>query len=104
MQTAYTVICSKCSRERNIVICDTPIGKRIDWLDDRPDDNTIISGRERSDGQFGWQCMCGNNDLLTTQERTVIKNPANPSPKEMNEIIRDLKPDKSKFIMREATV
>lgn len=73
----------------------------IDWLDNLPDPQVvkIISGRKRLDDQFGWQCICGQNDLMTEQELEHIENKAAPKPKEIAGIMNNLKPQKSKFIM-----
>lgn len=99
----YKVICGKCNGQRLIEIHPTPMGKRIDWLDDKqPDTFTIISGRERLDGQFGFQCVCGANDLLTSQERRSFGNPAAPTPQEISAIVKDLVPDRPKFSLVEA--
>lgn len=60
----------------------------------------IISGRYRLDEQWGWQCICGNNDIMTKQEIDEISNPQSPDPKEIFQIIKDLKPQPSQFIMQ----
>lgn len=94
----YTVICKKCNGSRLVEIHDTPVGKRVDWLEDKqPKEFTIISCRTRFDNQLGWQCICGNNDLHTKQEQRVIANQASPTPQEINEIMKNIKPDKTKF-------
>lgn len=76
------------------------MGRRIDWLES-PENarHPIVSGRERLDGQWGFQCICGNNDLLTTQEARTFSNPVAPKPQEINDIVKNLKPDKPKFEM-----
>lgn len=88
----YKVTCKKCKQSDIIQIeQDTQIlwGK-----------NTyIISGRKRLDMQWGWQCLCGNNDLLSIQEEREITDKANPDPIEINQIIKNLEPEKSKFVM-----
>ncbi len=66
------------------------MGERIDWLEGQQGAYTIISGRERLDGQFGFQCICGNNDLLTRQEKSSFSNPAAPRPQEINEVVKNL--------------
>lgn len=102
MQT-YVVKCLKCKGERRIQVHLTAMGKRIDWIEDKaPNPATIVSGRERLDGQFGFQCMCGNNDLLTRQESATFANPAAPQPQELKHIVENLKVDKPKFQMVEA--
>lgn len=96
----YRVVCNKCKGSRKIKIVKTAIGNRIDWLEDKQDASfTIVSGRHRLDGEFGWQCVCGNNDLMTRQERESFENPASPKPQEIESVIKNLKPDKPKFGM-----
>lgn len=96
----YRVSCLSCKGAREVEVSPSPVGQRIDWLEKiAPDPPTIVSGRERLDGQFGWQCACGNNDLLTTQEAGTFSNAAAPNPQEIDQIVKDLKPDKPKFKM-----
>lgn len=59
----------------------------------------IISGRKRLDMEWGFQCMCGNNDLLSEQENRVITDKVNPDPQEINQILKNLEPQKAKFVM-----
>ncbi len=66
---------------------------------DAPEPARIVSGRERLDGQFGFQCVCGNNDLLTTQEANTFSNPVAPKPQELEDIVKNLVADKPKFQM-----
>lgn len=76
------------------------MGKRIDWLENAENANhPIVSGRERLDGNWGFQCKCGNNDLMTIQEARTFSNPASPKPQEINEIVKKLQPEKPKFAM-----
>lgn len=87
----HQVICQKCKGQRVIQLHDTPVGKRIDWLEDKQDEPyTIISGRERYEGEFGWECVCGNKSIDTDQELRVIGNKASPKPQEINEIMENL--------------
>lgn len=94
----YKITCEECNATRKIGITATAIGDRIDWLDDDPNEK-IVSGRQRLDGQFGFQCLCGNNSLLSTQEQRGITNKVNPSPKEIQAIVNNLRPEKTKFSM-----
>ncbi len=99
MQT-YTITCLKCKGSRNIKIYQMEMRKCIDWMENQaPSPATIISGRERLDGQWGFQCMCGNNDLLTNQESSTFSNPATPQPQELKEILSNLIIDNPKFEM-----
>ena len=91
----YRVTCLKC--KNSDVIGLTP-DNNIIW-----GKNTfIISGRFRLDRHWGFQCFCGNNALLTTQEEKRITNKQSPDPKEIALIIKNLIPDKPKFVMEKA--
>lgn len=97
----YKVICNECHGSRLVELHDTPVGTRVDWLDDKqPEPFTIISMRTRFDNQLGWECICGNNDLHTKQEKRVISNQANPTPQEINAIMKNIKADEPKFELR----
>lgn len=94
----HKVICLKCKAERKIKLTESLSGKVIDWLESPETQfHPIVSGRERLDGQMGFQCSCGNNDLMTKQEKRVIKNPVSPKSKEIEEVVKNLQPDKPKF-------
>lgn len=95
------VNCLSCQASRIVKLIKTAIGTRIDWLDDAPSEK-IVSFRERLDGKFGFQCICGNNDLMTDQEIKTIENPASPTPKEVASIVKDLKEQPMKFKVKEA--
>lgn len=91
--TTYKVICKKCKHSEDIVIDDNNniYWKPVKW---------IISGRYRLDMNWGWQCVCGNNDLVTKQEQKEISNLQAPDPKDISKVLKDLIPDKPRFEMR----
>lgn len=96
----YLIKCLECRGERNIQVHQTAVGKRIDWLEPQaPNPDTIVSGRERLDGEFGFQCVCGNDTLLTKQEAKTFSNPAAPKPQEIDDIVKNLKPEPNRFQM-----
>ena len=68
---------------------------RVYWYDV----DKVISARKRLDGQWGFQCSCGNNDIMTAQETQMIADQANPKPQEIEQIMQNLIPDNPKFIM-----
>lgn len=90
--TNYKITCKKCQQSTIVGIINE---QQLVWNKTI----TIISGRKRLDGQWGWQCLCGNNDLLTVQENKNITNKQNPDHKEIKQILENLKPDKPKFAM-----
>lgn len=91
----YKVTCDKCKNSDLLVIDEQ---RNIYW---KPT-NHIISGRYRLDNQWGFQCACGNYDITTAQERKEIKNLASPDSSEIARILKNIIPDKSKFIMETA--
>jgi hypothetical protein len=87
----YKIVCKQCLSERTIEIHNTPLGQRIDWLESEENSHhPICSARLRFDGQWGFQCQCGNDNLWTTQESRVVVNKVSPSPKEISEIVNNL--------------
>lgn len=94
----HKVVCKKCKVARQVKLTQTPMGRMIDWLESpATTHHPICSGRERLDGHMGWQCKCGNNDLMTRQEKRMIADPVRPKAQEINEIMRNMVPDKPKF-------
>lgn len=92
----YKVTCNNCKQADYI-----NIDKDAYILWDKT--NYIISGRKRLDLQWGWQCRCGNSSLLTKQEMDKITDKVNPDPKEISEIIKNLKVEpNTKFTMARA--
>lgn len=97
----YKVTCKNCKAQREIKIIKSDSREIIDWLDNNPDPNEvkIISGRKRFDNAWGWQCICGNDDISTKQERQYIRNPRSPHPQDVAELVKNLKIQKPKFVM-----
>jgi len=90
----YKVTCLKCKGFNILPIDDN---RHVMWKNaDR-----IISARYRLDNQWGFQCVCGQNSLLTKQEDEYIENKQTPDPKQITEVIKNLIPDNRKlFEMR----
>lgn len=88
--STYQVKCKKCKKSDKITITSE---NQILWGDNK----NIISGRRRLDSEWGWECLCGNNTILTKQEKTFISDKQNPEPKEISQIVQNLKPEKNKF-------
>lgn len=89
----YIVTCRKCHGQSEVEINDIGVVK---WLEL----GQVISARQRFDMQMGWQCICGNNDLMTAQEKRTIKNYSQPMVDEMSKIMNNLKPQEPKFDLR----
>lgn len=90
----YKVTCKNCKQSDLI---DIEKDTLILW--EKNKNTYLISGRKRLDMQFGWQCLCGNNDLLSDQENRVITDKTSPDPQEINQILKNLEPQKAKFVM-----
>lgn len=88
----YKVVCAGCKSSDSIAIED---GRSIYWGKVKH----IISGRKRLDGNWGWQCYCGNNDLMTEQEKKQIQNYQQPDAEDIKAVLNNLKIQKPKFIM-----
>lgn len=86
MQKTYSVTCKKCKGHSIVVISND---NRIYWKKI----GSVISGRFRLDGQWGWQCSCGINELMSQQESKEIADPVNPDPMDIEKIIKNLKVD-----------
>lgn len=96
----YLITCKKCQSCRKVGIVKG-MNEMIDWLDNNPDPSVvkIISGRKRFDGEWGWECICGNNDMWTAQESKFVKNKVSPEPQEIADVMKNLKPVPSMFEM-----
>lgn len=68
---------------------------RVFWYDVEE----VISARKRLDGQWGWQCTCGNTDIMTAQEKRMITNPQQPKPEELSAIVQSIQPQEARFEM-----
>lgn len=90
--TTYKVVCKNCKKSEDIVIDDD---KNIYWKQVK----NIISGRYRLDMNWGWQCICGNNDIVTEQEKREIHNLQAPDPIDISKVLKSIIPDQPKFLM-----
>lgn len=97
----YNIKCINCGAERTVGIIEGHTGQQIDWLDNNPSPEVvkIVSGRKRLDDNWGWQCICGNDDILTDQEKEISTDKQNPSPKDLATVIKNLIEQKPKFEM-----
>lgn len=98
----FRITCLDCGNSRLIAILKGAAGNDvIDWLDNNPNPTVakIVSGRKRFDDQWGWECICGTNDLWTEQEKKAVSNLQSPEPKEIADVVNNLKVSKPKFEM-----
>lgn len=89
MNKTFEVRCDKCSGKSI-----TDINETVNLITWRKVEQ-VISGRFRLDGQWGWQCSCGNNSLMTKQEKNNIKDWTTPEPKELEAITNSLVVEKN---------
>lgn len=90
--TRYKVVCGKCQGSSTATIIDN---QSVAW--EKVD--KVISARKRLDDNWGWQCLCGNNDLMTTQEKKQITDYKDPDPMEIAQVVKNLVPEKPTFKM-----
>lgn len=76
------VICSKCKGFSVVNIQNNQLA----WVEI----GTVISARFRFDHQWGFQCYCGQNNIMTKQEIEMIANPEQPTPRELEDITKHL--------------
>lgn len=97
----FKITCVECGANRMVGIIKHQGRYIIDWFDNHPDPDLvkILSGRRRMDDNWGWQCICGNDDILTNQEKEHITNKQNPDPMEIAALAKSLIPEKPKFNM-----
>lgn len=89
----YVITCKSCKKHDQISIDNN---RNILWTNNK----YIVSGRYRLDSTWGFQCLCGNNNLLTKQEDKSITNKQSPDPVQVNRIASNPIHDKTnKFIM-----
>lgn len=92
LMETYKVTCRKCHGNDKVAIEDN---RDIYWGTPK----SIISGRKRLDNNWGWQCMCGNEDLMTDQEKKQIRNHRSPDPEDIKTVLKNLKVQTSRFAM-----
>lgn len=77
--TKHKIVCNKCGKSDVVGMHES----NLIWGSNK----FIISGRKRLDGEWGWQCLCGQNTLVSKQERKTIKNLQSPDPKDIQQVI-----------------
>lgn len=95
------------------VRCNSKVckGRVIGGIDDNgkafPDYNMKLGNhgsalatiRMRSDGYFGFQCLCGNDSRESAQEKGIVKHNGQPPTRaEMKEIYKRVRNNPSKYV------
>lgn len=94
----FKVTCGKCKKTSEVKIYENESNlypfHRVEYLED----GNIISARFRFDDQWGFECKCGENNILSETEKRYWKHTVvAPKPQEMKSIVDNLKPEKQKF-------
>lgn len=101
MSQKYKVTCLNCDGTSDIEVVHEGnlkllVPSVVKWLRV----GEIISVRKRLDDKYGFECTCGANDIMTEQERRVIKDTQNPpQAREINEVVSNLKDEPIIFNM-----
>lgn len=82
----YKVTCEACGGSSLVELIENALNKFIAYQKT----GEVISARPRLDGYWGFQCICGNNSLLSEQENRLIKDKVNPSPKDIQAVMKSL--------------
>lgn len=85
----YEIVCLKCKGNSKVHISPND---EVGWQQV----NSVISARKRFDAQWGWECLCGQNSLMTDQEKRSIRNYAQPEPMEIQQIMKNLEVEPSR--------
>lgn len=93
----YKITCLDCESTQ---VVDIDENRTINW----GHADRIISGRYRLDNQFGFQCLCGNNDLMSKQEKRMIHDHQHPDPKDIKRVLDNLIVEKPRFVMESLTI
>lgn len=103
MSRTLKVTCLSCMGSNKVYINEpSPNQYIIDLNTDHrknPKNVFIISGRFRSDLEFGWECMCGNTSIVSRLEQDSLKELViKGNPQSIKRIAESLKiPDEMKF-------
>jgi len=83
------VKCNICKKQGIITILNGLDGSRVvDWS--KSEHPPIISARFRLDSKWGFECICGNSNILADEEKGIITG-KKPSRKDINEVVDKLK-------------
>lgn len=95
----YKVTCLVCGNSDVLTIED--VNHLI--LDFGKQANTnLLAGRWRKDLQWGWQCVCGNDNRLALAEKDEFENLVQGDPISVERIARSLQiADKKQFAMEQ---
>lgn len=95
----YKVTCLKCKADDTIIIN----GKEIIGFEKGASTN-FLAGRYRKDMQWGWECICGNDNRISKQEENNMDFLIDPRSNKagIDKIVAGLKlDDKKQFSMGE---
>lgn len=81
----YKVTCLKCKKESFVRI---DAGHQIDYEGGM--NTNLLAGRWRKTQDFGWECICGNDNRLAKQEKDEMNNLVSGTPQQIADIVKSL--------------
>lgn len=89
----YKVTCLKCKQNDTVIIN----GKEIIGFEKGASTN-FLAGRYRADMEWGWECMCGNDNRISKQEESKMDFLIDPRSNKagIDKIVAGLKLDDAK--------
>ena len=81
----YEVTCLKCKKSSFVRISD---GHQIDYEGGM--NTNLLAGRWRKSLDFGWECVCGNDNRLSKQEKDEMNNLVTGTPQQIAQIVKSL--------------
>lgn len=93
----YEVTCLKCGKS-DIVTINEARHQILRW--DKMMATNLLSGRYRKDLNWGWECICGNDNRLAKEEKGEMAQLVQAPPMKIKQIADSLKiPDAKQFKM-----
>ena len=95
--STYKITCLKCNTKEELRIDDST-HQVLGW--GKKAETNILAARFRGDGQFGFECVCGNDNRLAASEKDSIKTLVQGDKISIEKIISSLKiADNKQFAM-----
>jgi len=90
----YKVICLKCEQSDNLLIDE---GNNLIVNYDKGTGTNFLAGRWRKDNQWGWECICGNDNRVGKTEASFLNELVTQgNSKQMKDIEKSLLIDDNK--------
>lgn len=89
-QDEKRIYCQSCKKEIGIVDLS---GSKPRYIKE----SGIMSARQRFDGEWGFECVCGNDSRIAEQEKGIITSSI-PTKEDMNKIFNNIKKKPTKVV------